>query len=305
MRAVLVSLFALACGAPPSTPSTPTPSTDPDPSRLSDPLDVADGVGTFTSIPWGFETSSYWIEGPTGVVVIDTQFLPSEAERLLAHVERATPKPVVLALVLHPNPDKFNGTDVFRARGIPVMTSAQVLAAVPDVAARRRRAFLARYAPDYPERDPELSSFGDATRTLDVAGLTLTLHVLGRGCSAAHVAVEWNGHLFAGDLIASDTHPWLELGLVRDWIARLDELDALAPRRVHPGRGPSGGRERLASTRAYLTRVLELVAGSAADTPRDDAVRAIRDRLVAEHPDYAYPVFLFGLGAVWDTEHAR
>ena len=53
------------------------------------------------------------------------------------------------------------------------------------------------------------------------------------------------------------------------------------------------------------SRVLELVAGSAADTPRDDAVRAIRDRLVAEHPDYAYPVFLFGLGAVWDTEHAR
>jgi glyoxylase-like metal-dependent hydrolase (beta-lactamase superfamily II) len=311
MRVVLVSLFSLfslACGATPSIPpSTPIPSssTEPDPSRLSHPLDVADGVGTFTSIPWGFETSSYWIEGPSGVVVIDTQFLPSEAERLLAHVERATPKPIVLALVLHPNPDKFNGTDVFRARGIPVMTSAQVLAAVPDVAARRRRAFLARYAPDYPERDPELASFGDATRTLEVAGLTLKLHVLGPGCSAAHVAVEWNGHLFAGDLIASRTHPWLELGFVRDWTARLDELDALAPRRVHPGRGPSGGRELLASTRAYLTRVLELVAASAAETPRDPAIRAIRDRLVAEHPDYAYPVFLFGLAAVWDAEHAR
>src|SRR5690606_8274209 len=129
-------------------------------------------------------------------------------------------------LVLHPNPDKFNGTSVFRARGIPVLTSAQVLAAVPDVAARRRRAFLSRYAPDYPAHDPELASFGDATRTLEVAGTSLTLHVLGRGCSAAHVAVEWNGHLFAGDLLVSRTHAWLELGHVRDWLTRLGELDA-------------------------------------------------------------------------------
>jgi len=307
MRVVCLSLLtlAVACVDARSTESTPTSTSEPDPSRLADPSDLADGVGTFTSIPWGFETSSHWIEGPSGVVVIDTQFLPSEAERLIAHVEHTTRKPIVLALVLHPNPDKFNGTDVFRARGIPVMTSAQVLAAVPDVAARRRRAFLARYAPDYPERDPELTSFGDATRTLEVAGLTLMLHVLGPGCSTAHVAVEWNGHVFAGDLIASRTHPWLELGTVRAWLQRLDELDALAPRRVHPGRGPSGGPELVASTRDYLTRVLELVAEASPDTPRDRAVRAIRDRLVTEHADHAYPVFLFGLAAVWDAEHAR
>ncbi len=35
-----------------------------------------DAVGVFTSKPFVFETHSYWIEGPTGVVLIDTQFLP-------------------------------------------------------------------------------------------------------------------------------------------------------------------------------------------------------------------------------------
>src|SRR3954454_20682508 len=67
-------------------------------------------VGTYVSSPWGFSTSSYWIEGPTGLVVIDTQFLPSAAEEMLAWAEQTTGKKVVLAIVLHPNPDKFNGT---------------------------------------------------------------------------------------------------------------------------------------------------------------------------------------------------
>lgn len=33
-------------------------------------------VGTYISSTWGFSTASYWIEGPTGLVLIDTQFLP-------------------------------------------------------------------------------------------------------------------------------------------------------------------------------------------------------------------------------------
>jgi glyoxylase-like metal-dependent hydrolase (beta-lactamase superfamily II) len=259
----------------------------------------------FTSIPWGFETNSYWIEGPDGVVVIDTQFLPSEAERLLDEIERTTGKRVVLALVLHPNPDKFNGADVFAARGIPVLTSAQVIEHVPAVAEARRRAFLQRYAPDYPTRDPELSSFGDTSRTLEVAGLALNLHVLGRGCSEAHVAVEWNGHLFAGDLIISRTHAWLELGYVRDWLDRVNELAGLGANFIHPGRGPAGGPELLDGTRAYLTRVLELAGESDSGRSRAESVREIRERLIAEYPDYGYRVFLFGIGAVLDRERSR
>ena len=297
----LAALSLVACGPRASGPSggangiraTPPP---PDPRRHATPEDLADGVGTFTSIPWGFDTNSYWLEGPDGVVVIDTQFLPSEAGRLLDVIAAATPKPVVLAIVLHPNPDKFNGADVLRARGVRVVTSAQVLAQVPKVAASRRRAFLKRYASDYPTQDPQLESLGDQSTTLRAAGLELRVHVLGRGASEAHVVVEHRGHLFGGDLLVSATHAWLELGYVSEWLAQLDTLRALSPRRVHPGRGPSGGPELLDGTRAYLGRVQALAAQhctGAVSTPA--AAEVVRAQLEREYAAYAYPVFLWGV----------
>lgn len=51
------------------------------PLRLNTHEDRADGVGVFTSIHGGFDTNTFWIDGLDGVVVIDTQFLPSEAAR--------------------------------------------------------------------------------------------------------------------------------------------------------------------------------------------------------------------------------
>src|SRR5688572_3365013 len=84
-------------------------------------------VGTYVSSGWGFHTSSYWIEGPDGLIIIDTQFLPSAAEELINWAEAATGKKVKLAIALHANPDKFNGTAVMQKRGIRVVTSQQVL----------------------------------------------------------------------------------------------------------------------------------------------------------------------------------
>ncbi len=301
-----LALAALAgCASHAAAPTVP-PALARDPTRLTRDDDRRDGVGVFTSIPWGFDTNTFWIEGPDGVVLIDTQFLPSEALRAVELIERRTGKRVVLAVVLHPNPDKFNGADVLRARGVRVVTSEQVRAHVPAVAAMRRRAFLSRYAPDYPDRDPTLDSFGAETTTLRAAGLELNLHVLGPGCSDAHVVVEWNGHLFGGDLLVSQTHAWLELGHVRAWLDRVEEMAALHPRHVHPGRGPSGGSEILDETRAYLRRVLALVDDAHPTEPTPEgAVEALRQRIVQEHPDFAYPVFLYGLDAVWREEAQR
>src|ERR1700676_1800996 len=91
-------------------------------------LSPGDGrVGTYVSSWLGFRTSSYWIEGPTGLIVIDTQFLPSAAEQMVDLAEKVTGKKAELAIILHSNPDKFNGTSVFQKRGIKVVTSAQVL----------------------------------------------------------------------------------------------------------------------------------------------------------------------------------
>ncbi len=261
-------------------------------------------VGTYVSKPWGFSTSSYWIEGPEGLILIDTQFLPSSAEEFVNWAEQVTGKKALLAIVLHANPDKFNGTEVMRKRGIRVVTSEQVRALIPHVHQIRTEAFYERYKPDYPTEAPLPDSFGTATTELSAGGVTVKAHVMGPGCSEAHVVVEYEGHLFAGDLIANDAHSWLEIGKTDEWLKRLDEMQALKPKWVHPGRGPSGTAGLLDMERAYLERVIaEVAAEKPQGQPDDAAVERIRSRVMAAYPGYRFDIFLYiGLPGEWGRQ---
>lgn len=250
-------------------------------------------VGRYTSSPWSFSTASYWIEGPGGVVVIDTQFLASEARAVIDAARRATGKQVVAAVVLHANPDKFNGTATFTRHGARVLTSASVRDQIPAVHAQRLAAFGERYAPDFPLAPAQPEVFGHATTTLELAGLSLRAHVLGPGCGRSHVALQWRDHVFVGDLVASGAHAWMELGLLDEWLTRLDELEAMAPAHVHPGRGPSGGPELIAMQRAYLRDVSERVQRVAkAGPPGEHAARQLVAEITAAYPTHRFPVFL-------------
>lgn len=251
----------------------------------------------WVSSSWTFSTTSYAIEGDDGLVLIDTQFLPTETAAFVDAVEAATHKKARVAVVLHANPDKFNGTAALQARGVRVVTSRQVSEFIPAVHEKRVRAFADRYAPHYPRELPTPDVFGDADTVLSVAGIDLQLHVVGAGCSAAHVVATWNGphgrHLFAGDLIANGSHSWLEIGKADAWLQRLDEMDALHPDHVHPGRGMSGGAPLVAQERSYLLDVIDAVARRHPALPvDDDDVEAVRQEVLAKHPSLRFPVFL-------------
>lgn len=312
-RTALAPLFLLvtsSCGharAPASTHSaTPgPPATVANKAEDSETLHgttTQDGaIGTYVSIPWGFSTSSYWIEGPTGLIAIDTQFLPSAAEEMIAEAEARTKKKFVLAIVLHTNPDKFNGTATFQKHGVKVVTSSQVAAGIPAVHAARTAAFAERYLPDYPTDLPKPDAFGNKTMELDAAGTKVRLHVMGAGCSEAHVVVEHDGAVFPGDLIANRNHAWLEIGKTDEWLKRLAEMKHLSPRSVHPGRGPAGGAKLLDDQQAYLEKVISIVATEKPTLPRDEAALARAEQAVVRaYPDYGFPVFLkIGLPAEW------
>ncbi len=263
-------------------------------------------IGVYTSTPWGFRTASYWIEGPEGLVFIDTQFLTSAAIDAVEKAEAITGKKVQLAIVLHPNPDKFNGTAVFQARGIRVVTSAQVLAKIPGVHAQRKNAFYDRYKPDYPEEAAKPDNFGDTTQELSAGGVKVKVHVLGMGCSAAHVVVEYEGHVFVGDLVGNGTHAWIEIAEIEQWQTRLAEITAMKPRFVHPGRGESGRADLLEWEKMYLQRILDEVAQEKPTLPvAPQAVERVKNRMLKAYPKLDYDVFLeLGLGDVM-KKHAE
>lgn len=298
IAAALALLTLTACA------SAPPPLAEEEAPSFEGTVEALEGQGRvwrYTSRPWSFSTASYWIEGPEGVVVIDTQFVTSAAEEVIAAAEQTTGKKVVAAFVLHANPDKFNGTAAFQTRGVKVLTSDQVIALIPDIHDKRVEAFYDRYKPDYPLELPRPESLGGQSTTLKLAGLDFKVHVMGPGCSEAHIAVEHDGHLFAGDLIANEAHSWLEIGRTDAWLERIDELEALSPRFVHPGRGPSGGPELLANERDYLQKVIDLVAAEDPALPVDKkAIGRIKARLEAAYPDHRFDFFLhIGLPAEW------
>jgi len=276
-------------------------------------IQIADGdrrVGTIVSSDNAFATNSFWVEGADGLIMIDTQFLLSCAQDAIDWAEKATGKKVVLAVILHPNPDKFNGTEVFQKHGVKVITSQQVIDLIPSVHADRLESFYDRYKPDYPQNAPKPESFGSKTCDISAAGITIKCHVLGAGCSKAHVIVQYEDHVFVGDLVANLHHSWLEIGATDKWLRRLAEIRALDPEYVHPGRGPSGGKELLDREESYLKHVIALVQREHPELHRSQkisqaALARLSKQLEADYPGYGNTFFLqIGLPAEWKRQQA-
>ena len=261
-------------------------------------------VGAYVSSARSFTTSSYWIEGREGLILVDTQFLPSEAAAFADKAERDTGKKARVAFVLHPNPDKYNGTATLQARGVKVLTSEQVKALIPDVHELRKSWFYDDYAPDYPKETPAPDTFGAATKILDIDGVHLVAHVLGAGCSGAHVVLQVGGSVFVGDLVNPANHAWLELGTIDEWVARLEEIRLMRPAHIYPGRGPAGGVELLDRQIEYLRFVQHTVRDA---EPHGDLGRLrklwLQWQIESAYPDLRYPRFMGdGLTRVWEVE---
>jgi len=53
--------------------------------------------------------------------------------------------------------------------------------------------------------------------------------------------------------------PWLELGMLDEWLKRIHELKALNASFIHTGRGASGDNELLENQEIYLKDVINIV----------------------------------------------
>jgi glyoxylase-like metal-dependent hydrolase (beta-lactamase superfamily II) len=264
-------------------------------------------IGTYTSPQKTFSTASYWIEGVDGIVMIDTQFLPKEGLLAVQQAERATGKKVVAAIVLHPNPDKFNGTEAYQARGIKVLASRQTIELIAAVHDIRLGWFFDEYSPDYPKLAAKPTAFGDKTTELNLAGLSIKLHVLGKGASGAHVVVQYEKSLFVGDLINPTNHAWLELGYASDWLIRLNEIKALEADKIYPGRGLAGGVELISNQAAYLSNVRTWVRAEKQNSNAKElgffTKHKLQSKIEDAYPQLGYKLFMRdGLAAVWKNE---
>ena len=260
-------------------------------------LRAADGnarAWTFTASARGLCTNSHVIASGDDAVVVDAQFLPTEAARLADAVE-ARGLRVRTVYVTHAHPDHYFGLDVLRARW-PRARIVALPAVVDEIAATfaAKRAFWAANGyDDLPSACPALPEpvAADALdAALGIGELAMQVLPFGPAESPLDTAVHVPAlaTLVAGDLVYGPCHAWLGEHRPTLWLAALAELDRRCPEALAwlPGHGPGGGRELLAATARYITDVQTAIAGCGGD-----AVVA-RASVLTRYPQHALREFL-------------
>ena len=272
-------------------------------------------LATFTSDAAGFDTHSHWLDTGSEVVVFDAQFTEASASALLASIRKATGSRIAFVVITHPNPDKFNGAEVFRREGAKVVASKRTAAAMPGVH-EYKKAYFTKVARSFTEETyPKLATVDvtfEGTYRLPIKGQEIELYELANAGVASTQTVAWlpaTKSLIVGDLIHGRAHAWLEGGIVDGapkpdlaaWQRALGELSRFDGARVYGGRGEVLDLDvAIREQRMYLSEADTIVARYVADLgsrkselsdPAKNGAhwKAITSALVERFPKYALP----------------
>ena len=214
------------------------------------------------------------IIGDDCVMVLDAQATPIMARDVIAKIRTVTDKPIRHVVLTHYHAVRVLGASAYGAANVIASQDTYDL-------------IVERGAEDYQsefERFPRLFQavdsipcltwpnvvFRDAL-TLWLGKTEVRLLQLGRGHTKGDT-VAWlpaEGVLFSGDLVEYGATPYTGDAYLTDWPATLDQIAALKPRALVPGRGnalttPAAVADALSGTRAFVTKMFEQVKAARA-----------------------------------------
>ncbi len=203
------------------------------------------------------------IIGDDAVLVADTQATPAMAQDVIRRIREVTDKPIRHVVLTHYHAVRVLGASAYGAQ--------QVIASqdTHNLIVERGEADKASEIGRFPRlfRDVESVPAGLTWPTITFTGrmslwlgkLEVQLLQLGRGHTKGDTVVWLPGEktLLSGDLVEFDATPYAGDAYFRDWPATLDNIAALGPRALVPGRGPALlGEARvqagLAATRDFI-----------------------------------------------------
>ena len=213
--------------------------------------------------------------GDDAVMVIDTQATPVMAQDVIRRIREVTDKPIKYVVLTHYHAVRVLGASAYQPQQIIASQDTY------DLIVERGEADKASEIGRFPHlfRNVETVPAGmtwptltfQKQMTLWLGSLEVRLIQLGRGHTKGDTVV-WLPRqkiLFSGDLVEFDATPYAGDAYFRDWPATLDNIAALQPVALVPGRGaaltsPEMVARGLAGTTAFVSDLYASVKAGAA-----------------------------------------
>lgn len=210
------------------------------------------------------------IVGDDAVMVIDTQATPVMAQDVIRRIREVTDKPIKYVVLSHYHAVRVLGASAYEPQHVIASRDTY------DLIVERGEADKASEIGRFPRLFQAVESVpaGLTWPTITFSGrmsiwlgkLEVQLIQLGRGHTKGDT-VAWLPEqkiLFSGDLVEFDATPYAGDAYFKDWPQTLDNIAALQPRALVPGRGaalttPDAVARGLAGTRAFVSDVYESV----------------------------------------------
>ncbi|MCU0928186.1 MAG: MBL fold metallo-hydrolase [Burkholderiaceae bacterium] len=229
--------------------------------------------------------------GDDAVLVADTQATPAMAADVIRRIREVTDKPIKYVVLTHYHAVRVLGASAYQPQQI--IASQDTYDLIVERGEQDKASEIGRFPRLF--RNVETVPAGLTWPTITFTGkltlwlgrLEVQLLQLGRGHTKGDTVVWLPGEraMLSGDLVEYDATPYAGDAYFQDWPKTLDNIAALKPVALVPGRGPALKGETevaqgLAGTKAFVSDVYASVqAGAAAGKDLKAVYRETYERL--------------------------
>ncbi|MDC6166444.1 MBL fold metallo-hydrolase [Paucibacter sp. XJ19-41] len=233
--------------------------------------------------------------GDDAVMVIDTQATPVMAQDVIRRIREVTDKPIKYVLLSHYHAVRVLGASAYQPEHI--IASQDTYDLIVERGEQDKASEIGRFPRLFQAVEsvppgmtwPTITFTGKMTMFL--GKLEVQILQLGRGHTKGDTVV-WlpqDKVLFSGDLVEFDATPYAGDAYFKDWPHTLDNIAALKPEKLVPGRGralqnPAEVAAGLSGTRAFVSELYESVkAGASAGRDLKTVYRETYERLAPKY----------------------
>ncbi len=234
-------------------------------------------IHAFTAPEMLLSDTTYVIEGPNELVIVDGQFVLPMAGAFRAYAD-SLGKPINRVYLSHEHPDHFFGLGAAFS-DVPVYALAETIAFLKAHGEEIRADRAKVYGPMVPA-SIVIPSHVVTPGTEVIDGITFELIVQKHAEVETQLAIALPelGVYIAQDLLYSGGHLYIHKGTEESWAAALEQLKASSYELFLPGHGAPCGKDEIQANIDYLKTAKRI----AAESPNVETYKAA---LLAAYPD--------------------